>query len=92
MSAIATTSASKALGPYFHGRIANKMLYTAGQIGLDAAANVMAEAQIRQVLAKFRAIVEAGGLVADEIGERLATVNPAPFDPGRFRRRGLSYA
>lgn len=30
-----------------------------------------------------------GRMVADMIGGRPMTINPAPFDPGRFRRRGF---
>lgn len=64
MSVVETAMAPEALGPYSQGRIAGGTLYTAGQIGIDPATGTMAdgaEAQVGQVLANVRAIVEAGG-------------------------------
>lgn len=62
MTIIATKSAPEALGPYSQGRILGGMLFTAGQIGLDPDTMTLrdgAEAEVRQVLANIRAIVEA---------------------------------
>ena len=63
---IATDRAPAALGPYSQGVVAGGMLFTAGQLGLDAATGEFVGAgvqeQARRALENARAVVEAGGM------------------------------
>jgi 2-iminobutanoate/2-iminopropanoate deaminase len=59
-----TDAAPAPIGPYSQAVVAGGMLYTAGQIGMDADGNLVgddAAAQARRALENLRAVLEAGG-------------------------------
>ncbi len=63
---IRTENAPAAIGPYSQGIVDDRMLFTAGQLGLDPATGKFVSddvaAQARQALLNARAILQAGGL------------------------------
>lgn len=62
---ISTTTAPQAIGPYSQGVIANGLLFTAGQIGIDAQTGHLVDGgfaeQTERVLANLSAVLEAAG-------------------------------
>lgn len=64
MQAINTHLAPPALGPYSQAILSNGMLFVSGQLGIDAAGNLLEgfEAQANQVFANLKAILEAAGM------------------------------
>lgn len=62
---ITTTSAPQAIGPYSQGVVANGLLFTAGQIGIDPQTGRLVDggfaAQTERVLANLSAVLEAAG-------------------------------
>ncbi len=61
---IHTNKAPAAVGPYSQAVRIDKLVYTAGQIGIDPATGQMQEgleAQARQVMANLQAVLEAAG-------------------------------
>ncbi|MGH7831777.1 MAG: RidA family protein [Candidatus Binatia bacterium] len=68
--AIRTKAAPKAIGPYEQAIRLNGMVFTAGQIPLDAKTGKLVdggiEAQTRQVLENLKAILEAAGSSMDQ--------------------------
>lgn len=69
MKVISTPSAPQPVAAYSQGIVANGFVYTAGQVGLDAASGLLVdgiEAQAERALTSVKNIVEAAGLsVAD---------------------------
>lgn len=67
---ITTTNAPGAVGPYSQGVIANGMVFTAGQLGMDPATKQLVaggvQAQARQSLENVRAVLEAAGSSMDK--------------------------
>lgn len=67
---ITTTNAPGAVGPYSQGVIANGMVFTAGQLGMDPATKQLVDggvqAQARQSLENVRAVLEAAGSSMDK--------------------------
>lgn len=65
MKMIATDKAPKALGPYSQGCVHNGMLYSAGQIAINPATNVVEAkdiiGQTEQVCQNLGAVLEAAG-------------------------------
>lgn len=68
---IATDKAPAAIGPYSQGIIADKMLYSSGQIPLDpATGSIVGEdikAQAEQVMINLGAILESAGVSYDAV-------------------------
>jgi len=62
---IETEGAPKAIGPYSQGVVANGLLFTAGQLGLDPLTGIMVEggvkAQALQAMQNLQAIIEEAG-------------------------------
>jgi len=62
---ISTTTAPQAIGPYSQGVVANGLLFTAGQIGIDPQTGRMVDGgfaeQTERVLANLSAVLEAAG-------------------------------
>ncbi len=61
---IHTNKAPAAVGPYSQAVRIDRLVYTAGQIGIDPATGQMQEgleAQARQVMANLQAVLEAAG-------------------------------
>ncbi len=62
---IHTEKAPKAIGPYSQAVVANGLLFSAGQLGLDPGSGELAaggvEAQTRQALMNLQSILEAAG-------------------------------
>ena len=75
MEIIKTEKAPGAIGPYSQGMIANGMLYTSGQIGLDPSTGELAgstiEEQAEQVMKNLLAILEAAGTSEEKIVKTL---------------------
>lgn len=69
--AIFTEKAPRAVGPYSQGIVMNGFVFTAGQIPLDPATQLMLEGgieeQTRRVLLNMQAIVEAAGSSLDRV-------------------------
>lgn len=64
MKAIATTMAPAAIGPYSQGVDAGVLVFSSGQLPINAADGTMPEGikdQTRQSLANVKAVLEAGG-------------------------------
>ena len=65
-TAIATTDAPAAIGPYSQAVRSGDLLFTSGQVGFDPASGVLVsggvEAEARQVLANLAAVLAAAGL------------------------------
>lgn len=67
---IRTEKASLPVGPYNQGMIIGNLIYTAGQIPLDKAGNMVAggiKEQTEQVIANLIAVLEAGGSSLDKV-------------------------
>lgn len=63
-TAIATQNAPAAVGPYSQGMVANGMIFTAGQLGIDPATGKLegdVQQQTRQALLNVQAVLQAGG-------------------------------
>lgn len=62
---LTTTTAPGAIGPYSQAIVANGMVFTAGQTGIDPATRTFAgdtiEAQTEQTIRNIQAILEAAG-------------------------------
>jgi 2-iminobutanoate/2-iminopropanoate deaminase len=62
---ISTTTAPQAIGPYSQGVVANGLLFTAGQIGIDPQTGRLVDGgfaeQTDRVLANLSAVLEAAG-------------------------------
>jgi 2-iminobutanoate/2-iminopropanoate deaminase len=62
---ISTERAPKAAGPYSQGVIANGMVFTAGEVGIDPATGTFVEGgiteQTQRVFANLAAVLEAAG-------------------------------
>lgn len=70
-SAVATSSAPAALGPYSQAIKTGNLLFCSGQLGLDPATGNLVEggveAQARQAMANLRAVLESGGSSFDRV-------------------------
>jgi 2-iminobutanoate/2-iminopropanoate deaminase len=70
-SVIKTDLAPAALGPYSQGVVSGGMLFTAGQLGLDAATGQFVgdgvQDQARRALENAKAVVEAGGMTLADV-------------------------
>jgi 2-iminobutanoate/2-iminopropanoate deaminase len=69
-SAISTTNAPGAVGPYSQGIRASGYLFLSGQLGIDPATKQLQEgvqAQTRQALTNLRAVLEAQGKTLDHV-------------------------
>ncbi len=63
-TAISTTNAPAAIGPYSQAIRIGEMIYTSGQVGLEPASGALAdgiEAQTTRVLENLKAVLEAAG-------------------------------
>lgn len=71
MTAISTTEAPAAIGPYVQGRIAGGLLFASGQLGLDPATGEFAgstfEAQAEQAMKNVAALLKAAGTDFDHV-------------------------
>ncbi len=70
IKSIETENAPKAIGPYSQAWICNNMVFTSGQIPVDAATGNIPEgiqAQTHQSCKNVRAILEAAGSVMDNV-------------------------
>ena len=69
--AVSTTGAPAAIGPYSQGIVANGLLFTAGQAGLDPATGQLAEggieAETERVMANLSSVLDAAGCVWDDV-------------------------
>ncbi len=62
--------APAAIGPYCHGKVANGVLYTSGQLGLVPETGALPEAvaaQTRQSLTNLSAVLEAAGYTLADV-------------------------
>jgi 2-iminobutanoate/2-iminopropanoate deaminase len=70
-TAVSTTDAPQAIGPYSQGVRAGNMLFVSGQGHLDPATGAMVEgdvaAQTRRVMDNIGAILKAGGATFDHV-------------------------
>ena len=69
-TAIATTSAPAAIGPYSQGIRAGDFVFCSGQTGLDPATGILREglvAQTEQVLDNLAAVLAAAGASFDDV-------------------------
>lgn len=81
---IQTDRAPAAIGPYSQAIVANGFVFTAGQIGLDAATGQVVEgdvvAQTERVLSNLRAILDAAGVTfADVVKTTVFLADMADF-------------
>jgi 2-iminobutanoate/2-iminopropanoate deaminase len=64
-TAVSTTDAPKAVGPYSQGIAAGGLVFCAGQLGLDPASGQLVEggvaAEAEQALTNLRAVLDAAG-------------------------------
>jgi 2-iminobutanoate/2-iminopropanoate deaminase len=68
--AVATTAAPGAIGPYSQGIAWDRLVFTSGQLPMDATGSVPSadvRDQARLALANVRAILEAGGSSLDRV-------------------------
>lgn len=69
--AVKTDKAPGAMAPYSQAIIANGLVFTAGQVGLDMDTKALVEggiqAQTRQALTHVRAVLEAAGTSLDKV-------------------------
>jgi len=91
-TAITTTKAPAAVGPYSQAVRIGGLVFTAGQIPLDPATGTMVsksiEAQTRQVLSNVSAVLEAAGSGLD----RLVKMTVFMTDLGQFAEMNAVYA
>ncbi len=67
---IKTDKAALPVGPYNQAVVVGQLMYTAGQIPLDKAGNMVAggiKEQTKQVLENVRTVIEAGGSSLDKV-------------------------
>lgn len=68
---ISTDQAPKAIGPYSQGVVANGLLFTAGQVGIDPQTGQMVEGdfakQTERVLANLTAVLKAAGATWSDV-------------------------
>jgi len=68
---IATKNAPSAIGPYSQAIVCGNMLYTSGQIALDPATGVLAEADVKvqteQVMKNLSAVLTEAGTSFDKV-------------------------
>ena len=68
---IATANAPSAIGPYSQAILCGNMLYTSGQIALDPATGVLAEADVKvqteQVMKNLSAVLTEAGTSFDKV-------------------------
>jgi 2-iminobutanoate/2-iminopropanoate deaminase len=66
-----TEAAPPAVGPYSQAVVANGLVYTAGQLGLDPQTRALVaggvEAQTKQALTNLRSVLEAAGSGMDRV-------------------------
>lgn len=71
MKIISTENAPKALGPYSQGYVHNGMLYSAGQIAINPATDIVEASDIvgqtEQVCKNLAAVLEAAGTTFDKV-------------------------
>lgn len=87
-AAVASPEAPQALGPYSQAQLlqsgASRVVYTSGQIGLDAKSGALAEgvgAQTKQVIANLEAVLAAAGMtLADVVKTTVFLVDMGDFD------------
>lgn len=88
---IVTTNAPGAIGPYSQGVQAGNLVFTSGQLPIDAATGEMPEgitAQARQSLANVVAVLEAAGCTTDNVVKTLVFL----ADMGDFAAMNEEYA
>jgi 2-iminobutanoate/2-iminopropanoate deaminase len=83
-TAISTTNAPAAIGPYSQATASDGFIFTAGQLGLDPATGNLVEggveAQAERALANLAAILaEAGATMADVVKSTIFLTNMADF-------------
>ncbi|MBT4292679.1 hypothetical protein HOD41_08305 [bacterium] len=68
---ISTDKSPAAIGPYSQGIVSGGMLFTAGQLGIDAETGSFvcdtAAGQAAKALENARAVIEAGGMTFDDV-------------------------
>lgn len=68
---ISTDKSPAAIGPYSQGIVSGGMLFTAGQLGIDAETGLFvcdtAAGQAVKALENARAVIEAGGMTFDDV-------------------------
>ena len=82
--AVSTAGAPAAIGPYSQGIVADGLLFTAGQVGLDPATGDLVEggveAQAERALANLSAILDAAGCTwADVVKTTIFLADVADF-------------
>jgi 2-iminobutanoate/2-iminopropanoate deaminase len=83
-TAVSTTDAPAAIGPYSQAIVTDGFIFTAGQVGLDPATGNLVEggveAQAERALANIGAILaEAGASMADVVKSTIFLMNMADF-------------
>jgi 2-iminobutanoate/2-iminopropanoate deaminase len=82
-SAVSTSSAPSAIGPYSQGIVSDGLVFCSGQIGLDPATGDLVEgleAQTERVLRNIAAILDAAGLtMADVVKTTIFLTDMADF-------------
>ena len=70
-TAVQTENAPSAIGPYSQAIVANGMVFTAGQIALDPAGQMVGDGDVasetRQALSNLQAVLEAAGAGLDTV-------------------------
>ncbi len=68
---VSTEKSPAAIGPYSQGIVSGGMLFTAGQLGIDAETGLFvcdtAAGQAAKALENARAVIEAGGMTFDDV-------------------------
>ena len=85
---VASPEAPQALGPYSQAQLlqsgASRVVYTSGQIGIDAKSGTLAEgvgAQTKQVIANLDAVLAAAGMtLGDVVKTTVFLVDMGDFD------------
>jgi 2-iminobutanoate/2-iminopropanoate deaminase len=85
-TAVATTQAPAAIGPYSQAVRLGDLVYTSGQVGLDPATGTLVEGGIRaqttRVLENLQAVLRAAGLdLSDVVKTTVFLKNMADFAP-----------
>lgn len=84
--------APKALGPYSQAIVANDLVFTAGQIGIDPATGHVVEGgiagQTRQALINLSHVLEAAGTTVDRVVKTTVFL----MDMGEFQEFNAVYA